>query len=200
MNIINQCYQELLIQHGNTLFQSLDVQKEGKVWQQALFESQYLKHTLQNGRVGSVEVQQGLAVQVPAYALKLISASCHNGFGSALSSGLLGSMSFAESQLFSDLLTPSIFLSVVQEVVKVPVINVGNQDGCLQPRMLLVELHVIQPFPILMQFRSKEMISDRWLLSSLWRTIPVERYFSKLTWHSLSALEQDEAGAVLEKY
>ncbi|KAL7881102.1 hypothetical protein SRHO_G00033560 [Serrasalmus rhombeus] len=65
-----------------------------------------------------VRVQRGLAVRVLAGTMKLVSASCYEGLGSALLSGLLEPVSFMEGKLPSNLLVPSAFVSVVHGVVQ----------------------------------------------------------------------------------
>ncbi|KAK0138619.1 hypothetical protein N1851_024847 [Merluccius polli] len=148
MNIIRNCYKELFIDHGDALFQSLDVQQAGRGWQQALSECQQLEHTLETGKVGQVRVQQGPAVRVPAGSMKLVPATCHQGLGAILSSALLEPVSFADGQLPANLLVPTAYLSVTGGSIQVPVINVGNQDQWLRPKTVLGELHMaMSPAP-----------------------------------------------------
>lgn len=63
MNVISSCYQELFLQYGASLFQSANVQSAGKSWVRALSECQHFDRMQVTGRMGSVRVQRGPAVQ-----------------------------------------------------------------------------------------------------------------------------------------
>lgn len=110
MNIIRHYYQELFMDHGNSLFQSSAVRHAGKVWHQALSECQHLERVLESGRVGTVRVQAGSAICIPAGSMKLVPASCHQGLGRTLSSALLEPISFSDGHLPGNLLIPTAYL------------------------------------------------------------------------------------------
>lgn len=145
MNVIRHCYQELFIDHGSSLFQSSVVRQAGKVWRRALSECQHLERVLESGRVGSVRVQAGPAVCIPAGSMKLVPASCHQGLGPTLSSALLEPTAFTDGNLSANLLIPTAYLSVTCGNVNVPVVNLGDQDLWLWPKLRLGELHVTTP-------------------------------------------------------
>ena len=148
-----------------------------------------------------VRVQRGPAVRVPAGAMAFISASCHDGLGSALTAGLLEPVSFTDGQLPCDLLIPSAFVSVGRGVLQVPVVNVGDQDRWLQPKTVLGELHFVQSLstPGVVQVNRDDQCHIATVCS-----VHVENNsnidFSQLTWPSLSAQEQGEAQALLKRH
>ena len=203
MNIIGECYRELFLEHGHALFQSPSIQQAGKAWQQALTVCQRLEQTLETGRVGLARVQKGPAVRIPASSMRFVPATCHQQLGYILPSCFLEPLSFVEGQLPSDLLVAAARLSVTSGMVRIPVINVGNQDRWLQPKTVLGELHVVQSpdstCPI--QFQVQE---DEHEQIAVVQSVQADRDpgvdFSQLTWSTLPPKQQEDARNLLEKY
>ncbi|XP_041935239.1 uncharacterized protein LOC121697664 [Alosa sapidissima] len=203
MNIISKCYQELFVDHGSALFRSPDVRQAGRVWQQALSECQHLERALESGKVGSVRVQPGPAIQVPAGSMKLVPATCHPGLGSTLPSALLEPVSFTDGHLPGNLLIPTAYLSVTCGRVQVPVVNIGCQDQWLWPKTVLGKLYVAtspvsaSAINFEIQGDSHEQIA---FIQSIHTGEHTDTSFSQLTWPTLSDQEQQEARGLLEKY
>lgn len=154
-------------------------------------------------RVGLARVQKGPAVRIPAGSMRLVPATCYQQLGYVLPSCLLEPLSFVEGQLPSDLLVPAARLSVTSGVVRIPVINVGNQDRWLQPKTVLGELHVVQSPDLTspIQFQVQE---DEHEQMAVVQSVQADRDpgvdFSQLTWSTLPPKQQEDARTLLEKY
>ncbi|KAL6476465.1 hypothetical protein MHYP_G00149640 [Metynnis hypsauchen] len=189
------------MQHGPALFQSSAVQQAGTVWQQAFSQCQHLERTIQEGTVGLVRVPRGPAVRVPAGTMSFVSAWCHGGLGCVPIAGVLEPASFVDGQLPSDLLIPLVLLTVDQGMVQVPVVNVGYQDRWLQPKAVLGELHIAQSYSsgstVQIQRDEQQRVVT---VQSIQGAAAPGIDFSQLMWPSLSAQEQEQVRAVLEKY
>lgn len=203
MNVISSCYQELFHQHGASLFQASDVTLAGKGWARALAECQHFDQLQTTGRVGSVRVQRGPAVLIPAGSLRFVPADCNQRVGAILSSALLEPLAPGGNRLPADLLIPSAFLPINNGAVSVPVVNVGSQDRWLPAKTTLGDLHLGEPLPsgCPVQFHIQNQDEEQVvLIQSVEASATCSPDFSHLSWETLSPGETFEARALLEKY
>ncbi len=202
MNVINQCYQELFIQHGDPLFQAPGVQALEKEWKKALAECRQLDRVLETGLIGRVRVRPGPAVLVPAVTLKFVPAICHTGLGSTFSSGLLEPLPLENCHLPCDLIISSAFLPVTQGRLEVPVVNVGTHDRWIRPKVVLGEFHLVSLQPTTqVQFNAQRSTGEQ---VAIVQAVAVEELpsvdFSQVVRPNLSSQEELEARNLLERY
>lgn len=143
MDIIQECYQEVFSQYGNSLFDLPSVQA-APAWQNVLQFCQQAESRVpvlgpgeRQARVGG-----GSAVCIPAASLRSVAVTCS--LVIETNSMVLFEPLQEKNLLSAGLLSSVSLVPIVSGVAHVPIVNVGGQDAQVQPHAVIGTLCPVQ--------------------------------------------------------
>ena len=136
MNVIQECYEVLSSQYGSGLFDLPAVKQDGP-WQHALLHCHHAQLKPEPETLGQVRVRGKTAIRIPGGTTKLVAATCPSRRPSSHGSSLFEP---STDRLPAGLLVSPAVVKVVEGTTYIPVVNVGNQDAILPPRLSLGSL------------------------------------------------------------
>uniref|UniRef100_A0A8C6TU90 Gypsy retrotransposon integrase-like protein 1 n=1 Tax=Neogobius melanostomus TaxID=47308 RepID=A0A8C6TU90_9GOBI len=190
MNVLRECYQELFVQHGPSLFNIPSVLQAPPKIQQAL---QYCHQVevappLLSGRV---KVKGGRVSRVPSGSMKMVAATCYK--NSIVTDALFEPLT---SGLPAGLLASLSLVRVSNGTVYIPIVNVGIQEVLLYPRTVLGTLSEVQVVTSPIDSEGPFMANS----SSQTAITSMQDRIEAVDLSALNQQEQCSVGALLQKY
>lgn len=173
MNILTQCYQQLLCQHGVALPSVLSELQDNNLWKEAMLRCQQLEDQ-SSSCVGKVRVQSKAPVPIPAGCLVFVPVTGPKGKVDSRYLVYLEPIDSDETHLPPGVLLSHALLTMDNGVTNIPVVNVGTQIAYLQPRALLGGLYLADMFDSEVIDFEERWTPDGWITSIEQHTVEVD--------------------------
>lgn len=202
MNILTQCYQQLLCQHGVALPSILSELQDNNLWKEAMLTCQQLEDQ-SSSCVGKIRVQSKAPVPIPAGCLVLVPATGPKGKVNSRSLVYLEPTDSDETHLPPGVLLSHALLAMENGLTHVPVVNVGTQVAYLQPRALLGALYPADILDVSEVDFKERLTSEGWMVFIEQHSVDVESDWTSLDGINLTNLNLEQQTIVkklLSKY
>ena len=196
MNVIRNCFHDLFLTYGQSLFSAPEVAQAERGWRHALAQCQRLANVEETGYVGRAVTPPGERQRIPADSLQWVTAHCNH--VAALPYAYLEPVTSGDAGLPDHLLISPALLPVEGGLVRVPVVNVSREDQWLPARAFLGHLYLAHP-----QTSPAGTPTEAQVCGTEVQDAPaseIKQELQRLQWEGLSPEEQQAARRLLASY
>ena len=141
MNVIQECYHELFNEHGTDLFDLPTVKRAPPAWRRALLHCHHAE-VGRSDRVGMAKVRGKRRIHIPAGTTKFVATTCAQYYFNRPATVLVEPVE--NCPLPGGLLLAPAMVQITRETAYVPIVNVGEVDCFLPPRITVGALRLAE--------------------------------------------------------